>query len=92
MGIALPRSHGPDSSEGLCSLGALWLSPSGATWEFPKLRGTLFWGPYNKDPTINKGTISGCPIFGSPPFHRFLPRDLCPALEACARKALVKMV
>ena len=20
-------------------------------WEFPKIRGTLFWGPYNKDPT-----------------------------------------
>ena len=26
------------------------------TWEFPKIRGTLFWGPYNKDPTI-RGTI-----------------------------------
>ena len=22
------------------------------TWEFPKIGGTLFWGPYNKDPTI----------------------------------------
>ena len=21
-------------------------------WEFPKIRGTLFWGPYDKDPTI----------------------------------------
>ena len=21
-------------------------------WEFPKIGGTLFWGPYNKDPTI----------------------------------------
>ena len=21
-------------------------------WEFPKIRGTLFWGPYNKDPII----------------------------------------
>ena len=21
-------------------------------WEFPKMRGTLFWDPYNKDPTI----------------------------------------
>ena len=21
-------------------------------WEFPKFGGTLFWGPYNKDPTI----------------------------------------
>ena len=23
-----------------------------AMWEFPKIRDTLFWGPYNKDPTI----------------------------------------
>ena len=21
-------------------------------WDFPKIRGTLFWGPDNKDPTI----------------------------------------
>ena len=21
-------------------------------WESPKIRGTLLWGPYNKDPTI----------------------------------------
>ena len=21
-------------------------------WEFPKIWGTLFWGPYNEDPTI----------------------------------------
>ena len=21
-------------------------------WGFPKIGGTLFWGPYNKDPTI----------------------------------------
>ena len=21
-------------------------------WEFPKITGTLFWGPYNRDPTI----------------------------------------
>ena len=21
-------------------------------WEFPKIRGTLFWGPYHKDPTV----------------------------------------
>ena len=27
-------------------------------------RGTLFWGPYNKDPTIS-GTILGSPIFGN---------------------------
>ena len=30
-------------------------------------RGTLFWGPYNKDPTIS-GTRLGSPIFGN--YHR----------------------
>ena len=25
---------------------------TGCKWEFPKIKGTLFWGPYNKDPTI----------------------------------------
>ena len=34
------------------------------TWEFPKIRGTLFWGPYNRDPTIS-GTVLGSPIFGN---------------------------
>ena len=24
----------------------------GHIWEFPTIRGTLFWGPENKDPTI----------------------------------------
>ena len=33
-------------------------------WEFPKIRGTLFWGPYNNDPT-NSSTILGSPIFGN---------------------------
>ena len=32
--------------------------------EFPKIRATLFWGPYNEDPTI-WGTILGSPIFGN---------------------------
>ena len=38
---------------------------------FRKIRGTLIWGPYNKDPTI-KGTILGSPIFGNPHkgYHR----------------------
>ena len=26
--------------------------PFQVIWEFPKIRGALFWGPYNKDPTI----------------------------------------
>ena len=34
-------------------------------WEFPEIKGTLVWGPYNKDPTIF-GTILGVPIFGNP--------------------------
>ena len=36
----------------------------GSRWEFPKNRGTLFWGPYNRDPTIYR-TIFGSPIFGN---------------------------
>ena len=32
--------------------------------EFAKMRGTLFWGPYNKDPAIS-GTILGSSIFGN---------------------------
>ena len=28
------------------------LDLGGPIWEFPKIRGTLFGGPYNKDPTI----------------------------------------
>ena len=38
-------------------------------WDFPKIRGTLFWGPYNKDPT--KCYYLGCyirgPYFRKPP-------------------------
>ena len=30
----------------------------------PKIGGTLFWSPYNKDPTIY-GTILWSPIFGN---------------------------
>ena len=26
-------------------------SRSQRIWEFPTIRGTLYWGPYNKDPT-----------------------------------------
>ena len=33
--------------------------------EFPKIQGTLFWGPYNKDPTF-QGTILVFPMFGNP--------------------------
>ena len=35
-------------------------------WEFPKIRGTLFWVPYNKDPTIQgtMATVSGWRVEG----------------------------
>ena len=40
--------------------------PDRFIWEFPKIRGTLFWGPYNynytEDPTT-WGIILGSPIF-----------------------------
>ena len=36
----------------------------GYTWQFQKLRGTLFWGPYNKEPTFI-GTKLGSLIFGN---------------------------
>ena len=39
-------------------------SKSYIIWGFPKIRGTLFWGPYNKDPTTS-GTILWFPIFGN---------------------------
>ena len=42
----------------------LGFSIRGFIWEFPKIRGTLFEGPYNKDLTI-LGTILGPPIFGN---------------------------
>ena len=29
-----------------------WEWGNAPIWEFPKIRGTLFWGPYYKDPTI----------------------------------------
>ena len=38
--------------------------------EFPKIRGTLFWGPCNNDPTT-LGTILGSPYF------RKLPNPSC---------------
>ena len=55
-------------------------------WEFPKIRGTLFWGPYDKDPTIS-GTILGSPIFGNSHVVDRLqsfPPALPPPLEAPA--------
>ena len=38
------------------------------TWEFPIIRATLFWGPYDKDPTIWSTILLG---FGVPYFNTF---------------------
>ena len=35
-------------------------------WEFPRIRGTLFWGSYNKDPRIFTVLYKG-PPFSEPP-------------------------
>ena len=50
--------------------------------DFPKTGGTLFWGPYNKDPTI-EGTILGSPIFGNP--HIYPPTQRNGALPCTLR-------
>ena len=34
------------------SLQGSWVVGTLQVWEFPKIRGTLFWDPYNKDPII----------------------------------------
>ena len=54
-------------------------------WEFPKIRGTLFWGPYNKDPTI-EAPISGSPIFGNS--HIADGRRQATRTEACWETSL----
>ena len=52
---------GPTVSSGSSSAGgkkdlpkslALTAAYADRIWEFPKIGGTLFWGPCNKDPTI----------------------------------------
>ena len=53
------------------------------TREFPKIRGTLFWGPCNKDPTI-WGTILGSPIFGN-------SHDLNTALRRAAKGLIMAL-
>ena len=57
------------------------------TWDFPKMGGTLFWGPYNTDPAI-WGSILGSPIFGNPHIifsgcFASLPASLLPHPEHC---------
>ena len=40
---------------------------NGTIWGFPKIMGTLFWGPHNKGCSI-LGSIMGSPYFGKVPF------------------------
>ena len=58
-------------------------------WEFPKIRGTLSWGPYKKDPTIQGYYIRVSYFrnlpFGDEPSARKMDMGsvpLSPALEA----------
>ena len=44
-------------------------------WEFPKIRGTLFWGPYNKDRPI-LGTTLGSLISETPILGTLKPRSV----------------
>ena len=39
-------------------------------WEFPKIRGTIFGGPYNKDYNI-LGSVFGSPYLGKLPYDLF---------------------
>ena len=45
---------GDDGHHGKCDRREVMTMPAVALviWDFPKIRGTLFWSPYNKDPTI----------------------------------------
>ena len=36
-------------------------------WEFLKIRGTLFWGPYDKDPTTPFRVLYLDPLFSETP-------------------------
>ena len=45
------------------------------TWEFPKIRGALFWGPSNKDPSI-LGYYLGVPYLWKLPLRGHLLETL----------------
>ena len=47
--VGFPFAAEPSGKRMPLFQGAAWEL---AIWEFPKIRGTLFGGPYNKDPTI----------------------------------------
>ena len=61
-GLAVWLNH----AEYLGSLSGSTLFPNlRCIWEFPKISGTVFWGPYKKDPSI-WGSLLGSPTFGNP--------------------------
>ena len=57
VGLLGPRSGSRGLDLGLRTLGRPQTRLAfsiivGVMWEFPKIRGYLFWSPYNKDPAI----------------------------------------
>ena len=60
----------PTESELQGSVKALNLKPEShqGIWEFPKIGGTLFGGPYNKDPTIYLDYYIRVPYFRKLPY------------------------
>ena len=60
---------------------------SEAIREFPKIRGTLSWGPYNKDPTIS-GTIFGVPYFRKLPITQTGTTPQSPETAEAAHRLL----
>ena len=48
LNFGVPRGSGGWGGHGKSGFEALVSD----IWAFPKTRGTLFWGPYNKDPII----------------------------------------
>ena len=60
MGLSSAREAMPESSRGIFQKAGDAVDDAQVRrlfcnkffWEFPKIRGTLFWGPCNEDPTI----------------------------------------
>ena len=38
--------------QGLTDPSKRTMTSKGSIWDFQKIKGTLFWGPFNEDPTI----------------------------------------
>ena len=73
--VLVPATAGGAGLEGgrvaacvLCVGGKAGGVAAAEIWEFPKIRGTLFWGPDNKDPTILGTILIGSPYFRKLPY------------------------